>query len=179
MKFRGVSFQILLLMLVMTVIALPFFPKIITRLTKSDYGAAYSRIPMARTALEIIKQNPLTGVGLGNYSHVVSNYDPDPPIDQTGNPMAVHNVYLHTAAELGVPALALFIWVSLVFFGRGIYALRTANKTTALFALGLVAGLASLYLHGMVEIGTLGNSRFVTLFFMGGCLVSLNEIKLA
>jgi O-antigen ligase len=175
-KFRRAFVRILCLSLAATVLTLPFFPKIMTRLTEDDYGAAYSRIPMAQTALKIIKQNPLTGVGLGNYSYIVPKYDADPVIDQVGNPYTVHNIYLQTAAELGVPALALLIWFSLVCFGKGIRALRTANKATALFALGLMVGLAGLYLHGMVERGTLGHPRFVQLSFMGALLVALNSL---
>jgi O-antigen ligase len=174
-KFRGASVRILFLGLVATVLTLPFFPEIITRLTQDDYGAAYSRIPLAQTALKIIKQNPLAGVGLGNYSYVVPDYDPDPVIDEAGNPLPVHNIYLHTAAELGVPALTLFIWVSVVFFGGGIHALRTGNKTTAFFTLGLMAGLAGLFLHGMFEPGNLGHIRFVALSFTGALLVALGQ----
>ncbi|MHC4216171.1 MAG: O-antigen ligase family protein [Planctomycetota bacterium] len=177
-KFHGTFLPILILSLTAAVLILPFFSKIITRLTKDDYGAAYSRISMAQTGLKIVRDNWVTGVGLGNYEIAIWDYDSDPAINSAGQVEPVHNIYLHTAAELGILALIILIWVSLVFFHRGIYALRAANKTTALFAMGLMVGLAGLYLHGMVELGTLGHPRFVPLSFIGGCLVGLNEIKL-
>ena len=172
---RGVFVRVLCLSLAATILILPFFPKIITRLTMDDYGAAYSRIPVAKTALKIIKQNAVTGVGLGNYSSAVPDYEANPPLDLEGVPMRVHNLYLYIAAVLDLPALALFIWVSLTFFGGGIHALRTASKTTALFAVGLMAGLAGLYLHGMFEPITLGHQRFVPLSFMGGLLMAVSS----
>ena len=176
-NYRGVLVRVVALSLVMMVLTLPFLPKIVTRLTKDDYGAAYCRIPLAKTGLKIVRHNWVTGVGLGNYVYVVEDYDPDPPKgDDVFTYHPVHTIYLHIAAELGVPALALFIWVSVAFFAGGIHALRTANKTTALFALGLMAGLAGLYLHGMVATVTLGHPRFIHLSFIGGLLVALGHL---
>ena len=174
-KFRGVLVRILLLSLVSIIIILPFSPKIITRLTRDDYGAAYSRIPLAQTALKIIRQNPLTGIGLGNYSYVVPNYDPDPIVNKDSGPLSVHNIYLHVASELGIPALSLLLWVLVAFFARGISALKSADQIIRVLALGLVAGLAGLCLHGMFEPSNLGHPSFLVLSFVGGLLVALGQ----
>lgn len=173
--FRGAFVRVVFLALAAALLILPFVPNIVMRLTKEDYGAASSRIPMAKTGLKIIHKNPWAGVGLGNYRFVVPDYDPHPIMAPDGKPEPVHNIYLHTAAELGIPALSVFIWLSVAFFAAGFRALRTADKTTALFALGLMAGLAGVYLHGMLELGTLGSPRFVVLSFMGGLLVALGH----
>ena len=174
-NFGGAFVRVVFLALAAAFLILPFAPTIVTRLTKDDHGAAYSRIPMAQTALNVARHNWVTGVGLGNYKIAVWDYDPDPALKPDGSTEPVHNIYLHTAAELGVPALALFIWILVAFFGGGIHALRTANKTTALFAVGVIAGLGGQCLHGMFELGTFGHPRFVYLSFMGGLLVALGQ----
>jgi putative inorganic carbon (HCO3(-)) transporter len=174
-KFRKVLVRIILLSVVSTVLISPFFPKIIHRITIDDYSAAYSRIPLAQTALRIIKQNPLMGIGLGNYSYVAPSYDPNPIVNEAGNPLSVHNIYLHIASELGIPALGIFMWVLAAFFANGIFALSRNDEIIRLIALGSIAGLAVLCLHGMVEPGNLGHHRFSVISFIGGLLVALAQ----
>jgi hypothetical protein len=82
-------------------------------------------------------------------------------------------MYLCTAAQLGVPALGLFGWISVVFVAAGIRAGRMAKGIRGLLALGLLAGLAGQYVHGMFDLVTLGHRGFVPLMFSGGLLVAL------
>jgi O-antigen ligase len=170
---------ILLLTIVSSIFIAPFLSKLVTRLTADDYGAAYSRIPMAQTAFRIISKNTLKGVGLGNYQPVVSDYDPNPSLDETGKPHPVHNIYLHIAAELGVPALLLLMWILFVFFKCGILALRSQDMTTAFFSLGLLAGCFGTFtVHAMVDPGTIGHLKLAPYFFYGGLLISLKNIRI-
>lgn len=174
---HGLFSRILILSLVAAILALPFLPSIVTRLTEHDYGTAYSRIPLAQTALKIIGQNPLKGVGLGNYSFVVPDYDPDPILyPNSATPLPVHNAFLHTAAELGVPALLLFLWITFIFYKRGLLALWSPDTTVTLLGLGLLAGLTGFYLQGMVESDTILSVTFRPAWFMGGLLMGLARL---
>ena len=124
----------------------------------------------------IIEGNPLVGVGLGNYWPIVSYKDQDPIFGQNNRPLDVHNMYLYIGAELGLPALLLFIWISLVFFTQKLKALISKKREIYIFGLGLKAGLIGLYIHCMFENIYFGHSLFVFISFLGGCLIGLKEI---
>ncbi len=174
---RGAFVRFVCLGLAMAIFVVPFFPKVMTRLIKDDYGAARVRIPLVRTAQRIISQQPLTGVGLGNYAYVVPNYETSIWLDELGRAPPVHNIYLHTAAELGIPALILFVWISGMFFVAGLVAVSSANRTITLLAIGMIAGLAGCYLHGMVDPGSLNHARFIAFWLIGGLLLGLKPLR--
>ncbi len=176
--FGGFLIRLIVIGSITLVIMMLFFNQIVKRLTKDDYGAAYSRIPLAQAALVVIKENPITGIGLGNYRIVIEDYDPDPPLNEIGTPFIVHNMFLLIASELGIPAFCLFMWVSVIFFRQGIAVIASTDKVKSLYALGMLAGLAGFYLYSMLEPVDFGNTRLVLLFFAGGCLVGLKKMKM-
>ena len=63
-------------------------------------GAVSYRINTGRAAVALIAAHPVGGVGLGNFS------------DMSGVGDNAHNNFLQIAAELGLPALALFLFAS-------------------------------------------------------------------
>ena len=175
---RGSLKRLIALGLLAVALIAPFFSPIMTRLTKDDYGAAVSRVPLAMTALRSIAEKPFTGVGLGNYQPAVAAYDPDPVLDENGNPLGVHNMFLLIAAEIGVPAVLLFVWISMNFFTRGMATVFRPDGEQRLFAVGVLSGLTALYVHTMFENVFLGHQTYVLLCFMGGSLVGLRELDL-
>jgi len=56
-----------------------------------------------RTAMAMVRDRPLTGVGLGGYAETYAQYSPRQ--DSTH----AYNLVLHLAAELGLPGLALYL----------------------------------------------------------------------
>jgi len=156
----------------------PFLSRIIIRATKDDYGAAYARIPMAQTALRVISKNPLKGVGLGNYKLAVPLYDSSPHYDKVGGISVVHNMYFLMAAELGLPALFLFIWISIIIFRRGIRTIYSEDIYKSFFTLGLISGLVGIYLHGFFEDVFFGGHRFLLLSFLWGLVMAISHCKI-
>ena len=112
----------------------------IQRLLHPQYGddnsAATHKI-LWTTALELIRENPVFGIGLGNFKertaelHVLVN-----------NSAMAHNTYLEYAAELGVPALLIFLGVLVsTFLLLEKVRRRAADSFFRRAALGLQAGL--------------------------------------
>ncbi len=66
-------------------------------------GSAAQRFEVLRTALRIIKDHPVLGVGLGAYEFANARYNP------ALGTLDTHNTYLHILAETGVPGLVLFL----------------------------------------------------------------------
>jgi len=107
----------------------------------SDQEAGDARLVAWKAGLNMIKAYPLTGVGLGNFKAVMVGYaDPNADINSIA-----HNTYLEIAAELGIPALLLFlvlIGVSCSSLGRARRrALQLESSLLSQAALGMEAGI--------------------------------------
>jgi len=66
-------------------------------------GSARQRFAVLQTALRIIQDHPMLGVGLGAYGEANAQYTP-----ALGH-LDTHNTYLNIVAETGLPGLALFL----------------------------------------------------------------------
>jgi O-antigen ligase len=66
-------------------------------------GSARQRFAVLQTALRIINDHPLLGVGLGAYDRANADYNP-----ALGH-LDTHNTYLNIIAETGLPGLVFFL----------------------------------------------------------------------
>ena len=76
-------------------------------------ASAMSRIKVWRGGLKMLRDNPL-GIGPGNFNQNIGRYSPDFP------GMSPHSTYIQSAAELGLPGLALF----LAILGNALWTVR-------------------------------------------------------
>ncbi|MGB9605396.1 MAG: O-antigen ligase family protein, partial [Bryobacteraceae bacterium] len=96
----------------------------------------------------MIQTHPLTGVGVGMFKPLAPTYNAATPVAVIG-----HNTYLEVAAELGVPALLVFVAILVTAWRR---ARRTAqwyeevgDRATARLARAVEVGIASFALGAM------------------------------
>jgi O-antigen ligase len=95
----------------------------------SEAQSLNQRVDDARLALQIIGQNPLTGVGLGQYTDVARTVNPEAA--------RVHNVSLLVTAELGLPGLLLILWLLLSPFTFRPLRARATAPWVAMLVIGL------------------------------------------
>lgn len=108
-----VSLMFILIVIVTTYKTPPKYWNRINTITKDnieiDSGAKMSRIIAWTKAVEMIKEEPFLGVGLGNFeprwSSMHTSYNED------GRTYVCHNTFLEIAAESGLIALFLFLMV--------------------------------------------------------------------
>ncbi len=123
-----------------------------TRLFEDDYGAAYTRIPLALVALNLIRHNPFFGVGLGNYTAPSFNYDNTPEGITQWFPWPVHNEFLLIAGEQGLPALALFLFIFIILMVKIVrVGKNVTDPVLAHAAVGLTGGLVAWVIHHQFE----------------------------
>jgi len=78
----------------------------------AQHGSGDSvRLDLWQSAIHMVRDHPLTGVGLAAYGEALRSYrDPLLARDQIST---AHNLYLHTAAELGLPGVLASVWLLL------------------------------------------------------------------
>src|SRR3989344_511497 len=80
-----------------------------------DFGETSNsqRIAIWKDTVESIKNKPILGVGIGNFPVVLGQ---DLFLARAGS--SAHNLYLHIAAEMGIPALVAAVWFLFVLLNK-------------------------------------------------------------
>lgn len=135
------------------------WPHLVERYTNPvNYASKQTRIELAYCAWEMMKEHPLAGVGINNWS---LNLQPEHPYqdrasDRMGrvltNSGVVETVYLLVGAECGIPALlAMLLW----FAWHGVACLRMAWRLKGspwhFVPAGLLGGFCAVYLQSTLE----------------------------
>ena len=127
-----------LLLLVVISALIMVFPESRKRVESSfkrfDQGGAAKLLEMRYyhwgNSLMMIKDNPVLGIGLGNwrfsYPLYAASFKRDPLQNYKMQVSKAHNDYLQLAAECGIPALLLFLF----FWGRQFYLLRYSTRAS-------------------------------------------------
>ena len=79
-----------------------------TRLAEHSSGDAV-RMDLWRSALEMFRDQPLTGIGPGAFGHELRAYRE--PLLARDHVSTAHNLYLNTAAEMGIPGVLTLLWI--------------------------------------------------------------------
>lgn len=121
-------------------------------------GSARGRLEIWKGALRMIKEQPVFGVGYGLFFPLIRYYWAG------GFSIDAHNTYLIIAAEMGVPALLIFLFIILIVTWHT-YALYRSTKDlfTKGLALGFLGGLFGLMMSNM--FGSRLDSQEVSSYF--------------
>jgi putative inorganic carbon (hco3(-)) transporter len=124
-------------------------------------GSAEARYNIWRIARVIISENPVSGIGLGNYPLANAMTAP-----RVGVPDAAlgfrdtHSTYLNVAAETGIPGLALFMtMIAMVAIPAELVRRRAKGTPRAAQLLALELGLCAYMLAGI--FGSFGKLSFL------------------
>ena len=106
------------------------------------------RIELWKLGYKMFKAHPVVGVGPDNIKRVFKKFHPE-PFPEEGVYGTLNNLYIHQAAERGLPGLAalLFLFVSTFLFALKRF--RAAKSPYALWALG---ALPAFYVVNLTEI---------------------------
>jgi len=131
-----------------------YYPTIQKRFYYEDYGSARSRIPLNQAALSIIKQFPLTGIGVNNFAPAFKKYDISGGSRiLRGYSHVVHNMYLLVGGEMGILGLLAFIWMFLAVFLAAFRARNRVDEWQSAVLVGVSAGLLAQMIHGLFDPG--------------------------
>ena len=145
---------IVVLIMLGTVVMLP---RLINRFVNAPEASSNTRVELARCALEMIKDEPIRGVGINNwgikinppydYAELAGRVVPEGQADGV-----VETVYLLVGAECGLPALAaMLVWFGW-YLALAIRLMRRLWGTRWFFVVaGAAGGLATNYLQSVLE----------------------------
>ncbi len=166
---------ILMSLLVPAMLVLPSSPiKRLFQPAPADVGSADIRTALWSTGLQMIADNPITGVGLGNFKPVLKFYVGD----ELRN--VAHNSFVEITAEMGIPAALIF----LTMLGTALVSLERVRRLTRdshgslvhLTACGLQAGLIGAA-GALFFVSGQSQKLFWLLLFLSMCLPSLARLE--
>lgn len=135
------------------------------------------RIYMWQGGLKIIEHYPVWGVGLKNIDKVYPQYAP-PEARWTQGWGELHNNFIQIAAERGLLALAVFLWLIIGYFiytFRFYWKIRSEGSLSSILTLGFLAAFIGFVITGLTEYN-FGDSEIVMmLWFIMGLTVVVKQ----
>ena len=160
---------------------LAMLPRLVDRFVNAPEASANTRVELAYCAWEMIKENPVIGVGINNWS---INMGPEYPYqDRAGDALGlklnyngiVETVYLLVCAECGIPALlGLIVWLLWYWFVCLRLLRRLRGTQWHFIAAGLLGGFTANYLQSVLEWVLRQQLNLICLMFMFALVSYLN-----
>jgi O-antigen ligase len=147
------------------------------RLNKQELVTLEDRFYFWESATEMIRSNPWFGVGPDSFGHWVGIYRSKGFYDfrnqlnsDPGYTDNAHNVLLHIAATLGIPALVLYCFIVFFVLWRALIAYRVCKDKFIVCVLIII--FCAYLLQAIISIDHLGLSLWG--WIIGGVLVNLS-----
>lgn len=148
-------------------------PQILLRLA-DDHAADYEeRAVLMRIAWNIIRTNPLLGVGAGAYGHVLHDYVSF--ADRSKWLYIVHNAYLLRWAETGLLGLLSLLALLGAGFRQAMVCSRGLSSDRSMVALGWSAGLIALAWEMLWDFA-LGPQTYCLLWLLFGLTLAMRRL---
>lgn len=124
------------------------------------------------TGLEMIKAHPWFGLGPERPNALFDQYLPKGMSKPSGWYGHLHSIYIHYAAERGIPAMLVLVWMLLTMlydFWRGARRLRPGRNDAKFVLHAAAAAVIAVLLEGFFELN-LGDSEVLGMFLaIVGC----------
>ncbi len=172
---RAVSIAALAIVF-LAVIVIAFQGLIITRISTYDSGAAMSRIPLNKVAMNMIEAHPFIGIGINNYAIVMENYDNTPEGITEDFTSVVHNIYLFIASEIGIPGLFLFLLFLILLFIKVLFILRSKDNLIICLTIGITAGFVSFLIQLLVMPDGMVSNSFLFFWGLSGIIIAISNL---
>ncbi len=141
-------------------------------------GTAFVRLRVWESALEMLRDHPLTGIGLDQFLYLYRGRYVRPDAWQEPNLSHPHQIALDFWLRLGLPGLLLLI-VLLILFTRAALQLhqraRQHDALTAAMAAGALGMMAGLVAHGLVDNSVFVNDLALVFALALGSIAALDR----
>jgi len=108
------------------------------------------RIDIWEATWELIKDNPVVGIGFGAYPSAITRYDTAPGKMSL---QQAHNDYLELMAAGGLTAVLLMLFFIIIVVKRILKQFFSPNKFRRASCFGAVLGICGVFLHSITDFG--------------------------
>lgn len=123
------------------------------------------RITFWQAGLQMFRDHPWTGVGVGQFRYQFKNYNKSEFLSQPD----AHNIYIELLAETGVAGLALFVVILIIAFRNLIKIARNSRGTIQLAVAAILASLVGV----LVQSSLLGGLGAFSIYLLLGLATAL------
>jgi O-antigen ligase len=128
-------------------------------------GTSFFRVALWKSAIQMIRDQPLFGVGPDNFLYAYRGRYLLPEAWQESSLSHPHNVILDFAARLGLIGLGVFLWMQIAFWLTAFRAMRRAKASLRIdqwthsprsasevgLIIGLMASMIDFLAHGLID----------------------------
>jgi len=117
-------------------------------------GSSFFRTQVWQSTFALLKDHPITGVGLDQFLYAYRGHYILPGAWQQPDLSQPHNFLLNYWVRLGIFGLAAGIWMHITFWRlawKTQQGLKFTNARSRALAVGLMGGMAAMVAHGMVD----------------------------
>ena len=130
-----------------------------------------------KLAINIIKEHPLLGIGINNYTEVMQSYDnlPERITSNIQNP--VHNAYLLIQAEIGIIGLFFFLCFVILIYKKGIVIIYCDDRFISCLAIGILAGFSGFLIQLLMMPPNMTSPSFLFFWTISGVIVAISYLS--
>ncbi len=148
---RRVRLAMIALLIVGAVVVIPFLQtERAQSLFQSGTGTGFFRVSVWESAVAMIRDHPVFGVGLDNFLYEYPKYI-KPEAWREPNLSHPHNIVLDFWVRLGILGVAALGWFVVDFYRRGIQNWKEFQGTDRALVIGLMASMTAALVHGMID----------------------------
>jgi O-antigen ligase len=176
---NGKRARITILAIIIIIVALALFAtqsERFSRFLDLHEGTNFFRIRVWQSALQIIEDHPITGLGLDQFLYAFRGRYMLPDAWQEPNLSHPHNFVFDWWTRLGIFGVIVFAWLQNAFWQRGTklyHAARVDNPLTLAIIIGALGSMVNLLAHGLVDNSVYVNDLaliFVLITGIASCL---------
>lgn len=135
-----------------------------------DFGETSNsqRIAIWKETIESIKNKPLLGVGIGNFPVVLGQ---DLFLARAGS--SAHNLYLHIAAEMGIPALIAAVWFLFMLLNKTFHNfVREKDQVLAVYYGASLLTIPWVLMYSLTDVAIFDERAFLMLVIVVSLILS-------
>lgn len=143
-------------------------------------GTNFFRLRVWESAIEIIEDNPITGIGLDQFLYRFSGEYIRPDAIWDRDLSHPHNFILDLWTRLGIVGVMLFFVIQFSFWRLSLSLLKRVRENHPIFlavVIGLMGSMADLLIHGLIDNSIFVNDLAMIFMFQLGLLVNLANIR--
>lgn len=141
-KWRIISVVLILSILILPRLSEKYINRVQSIETYHEDSAAMARVGANYAAINMIKENPIFGVGAGNYNDLVMDYVPIEYRQNVAYGLSIHNVIMQATSETGIVGAVIFLLLVFGGFKNTFIGKGARNKDSGLYELALMLRIA-------------------------------------